>query len=108
LANLDAQDGQSTSLTPDPSVQRTATNDERIRGDVQLFDPDMLAVQEVDGEATLSRVVETEVYDLDLDDRPQGSLNGQQDTGFAFTCGLTVVRQPDVSGGRGSRSRQDA
>ena len=72
-------------------MQRTATNDERIRGDVQLFDPDMLAVQEVDGEATLSRVVETEVYDLDLDDRPQGSLNGQQDTGFHEVCHALVL-----------------
>ena len=54
LENLHAQDGQSTSLEPDPSVKRTATDDDRIRCDVQLFDPDILAVQEVDGEAALA------------------------------------------------------
>jgi endonuclease/exonuclease/phosphatase family metal-dependent hydrolase len=63
---------------------------------VRLFDPDILAVQEVDGEAALSRVVDTDVYDVHVDDRPKGSLNGQQNTGFAFKRGLTVVRQPDV------------
>src|SRR2546428_7637833 len=63
---------------------------------VRLFDPDILAVQEVDGEAALSRVVNTDVYDVHVDDRPKGSLNGQQNTGFAIKRGLTVVRQPDV------------
>jgi hypothetical protein len=58
MENLHAQDGQSTSLEPDPSVTRTATDDERIRCYVRLFDPDILAVQEVDGEAALSRVVD--------------------------------------------------
>jgi endonuclease/exonuclease/phosphatase family metal-dependent hydrolase len=62
---------------------------------VRLFDPDTLAVQEVDGEAALSRVVDLDVYDVHVDDRPKGSLNGQQNTGFAFKRGLTVVRQPD-------------
>jgi len=76
-------------------VKRTVTDDDRIRCDVWLFEPDILAVQEVDGEATLSRVVDTEVYDVYVDDRPKGSLNGQQNTGFAIKRGLTVVRQPD-------------
>jgi endonuclease/exonuclease/phosphatase family metal-dependent hydrolase len=77
-------------------VKRTATDYERIRCYVRLFDPDVLAVQEVDGEAALSRVVDTEVYDVHVDDHPKGSLNGEQNTGFAFKRGLTVVRQPDV------------
>jgi hypothetical protein len=95
LENLHAQDGQSTYLEPDPSVKRTTTDYDRIRCYVRLFDPDTLAVQEVDGEAALSRVVDTDVYDVYVDDRPKGSLNGQQNTGFAFKRGLTVVRQPD-------------
>jgi hypothetical protein len=76
LENLHAQDGQSTYTGSDPSVKRTATDDDRIRCYVRLFDPDILAVQEVDGEAALSRVVDTEVYDVYVDDRPKGSLNG--------------------------------
>ena len=80
---------------PDPSVKRTAVDYDRMRCYVRLFDPDILAVQEVDGEAALSRVVDTDVYDVHVDDRPKGSLNGQQNTGFAVKRGLTVVRQPD-------------
>jgi hypothetical protein len=95
LENLHAQDGQSTYLEPDPSVTRTTTDYDRMRCYVRLFDPDILAVQEVDGEEVLSRVVDTEVYDVYVDDRPKGSLNGQQNTGFAIKRGLTVVRQPD-------------
>jgi hypothetical protein len=95
LENLHAQDGQSTYTGSDPSVKRTATDYDRIRCYVRLFDPDILAVQEVDGEEALSRVVDTGVYDVHVDDRPKGSLNGQQNTGFAFKRGLTVVRQPD-------------
>ena len=79
----------------DPSVTRTATDYDRIRCYVRLFDPDILAVQEVDGEEALSRVADTEVYDVHVDDRPKGSLNGQQNTGFAVKRGLTVQRQPD-------------
>jgi endonuclease/exonuclease/phosphatase family metal-dependent hydrolase len=95
LENLHAQDGQSTFTGADPSVTRTATDYERIRCHVRLFDPDILAVQEVDGEAALSRVVDTDVYDVHVDDRPKGALNGQQNTEFAFKRRLTVVRQPD-------------
>jgi hypothetical protein len=97
LENLHAQDGQSTYTGADPSVKRTAVDYDRIRCYVRLFDPDILAVQEVDGEAALSRVVDTEVYDVHVDDRPKGSLNGQQNTGFAVKRGLTVVRQPDFT-----------
>jgi endonuclease/exonuclease/phosphatase family metal-dependent hydrolase len=95
LENLHAQDGQSTYTGADPSVTRVATNYDRIRCYVRLFDPDILAVQEVDGEEALSRVVDTEVYDVHVDDRPKGTLNGQQNTGFAVKRGLTVRRQPD-------------
>ena len=97
LENLHAPDSQSTYTESDPSVKRTATDYERIRCYVRLFDPDILAVQEVDGEAALSRVVDTDVYDVHVDDRPKGSLNGQQNTGFAVKRGLTVVRQPDFT-----------
>jgi len=95
LENLHAQDGQSTYTGSDPSVKRTAVDYDRMRCYVRLFDPDILAVQEVDGEEALSRVVDTDVYDVHVDDRPKGSLNGQQNTGFAVKRGLTVVRQPD-------------
>jgi hypothetical protein len=95
LENLHAHDSQSTYLEPKPSVKRVATDYDRVQCYVRLFDPDILAVQEVDGEAALSRVVDTDVYEVHVDDRPQGSLNGQQNTGFAFKRGLTVVRQPD-------------
>jgi endonuclease/exonuclease/phosphatase family metal-dependent hydrolase len=95
LENLHAQDGQSTYTGSDPSVKRTATDYDRIRCYVRLFDPDILAVQEVDGEEALSRVVDTDIYNVHVDDRPKGSLNGQQNTGFAFKRGLRVVRQPD-------------
>ena len=97
LGNLHAQDGQSTYTGPDPSVQRAAVDYARLRCYLRLFDPDILAVQEVDGEAALSRIVDTDVYEVHVDDRPRGSLNGQQNTGFAFKRGLTVTRQPDVT-----------
>jgi hypothetical protein len=58
------------------------------------LEPDILAVQEVDGEAALRRVVERDIYDVHDADRAKGSLNGQQNTGFAVRRGLTVVRQP--------------
>jgi endonuclease/exonuclease/phosphatase family metal-dependent hydrolase len=97
LENLHAEDGQSTYTGADPSVTRVAVDYERLRCYVRLFDPDILAVQEVDGEAALRRVVDTEVYDVHVDDRPKGMLNGQQNTGFAFKRGLTVTRQPDFT-----------
>jgi hypothetical protein len=51
----------------------------------------------VDGEAALSRIIDPEVYDVHVDDRPKGTLNGQQNTGFAFKRGLIVTRQPDFT-----------
>jgi endonuclease/exonuclease/phosphatase family metal-dependent hydrolase len=95
LETLHAQDGQSPDTGAEPSVTRMATDDDRIWCSVRLFDPDILAVQEVDAEVALDRVVDTDVYDVHVDNRPKGSLNGQQNTGFALKRGLTVVRQPD-------------
>ena len=54
-------------------------------------------MQEVDGKEAWSRVVDTDVNDVHVDDRLKWSLNGQQNTGFAFKRGLTVVRRPDVT-----------
>jgi endonuclease/exonuclease/phosphatase family metal-dependent hydrolase len=95
LENLHAQDGESIYTGDDPSVKRFAADYKRIRCYVRLFDPDILAVQEVDGEEALSRIVDTDVYDIYVSDRPQGSLNGQQNTGFAFKRGLNVETRPD-------------
>jgi endonuclease/exonuclease/phosphatase family metal-dependent hydrolase len=95
MENLHTQDGQSTYLAPNSSVKRTATDYDWIRCYVRLFDPDILAAEEVDGEAALSRVADTEVYDVYVEDRLKWSLNGQQNTGFAVKRRLTVVCQPD-------------
>jgi endonuclease/exonuclease/phosphatase family metal-dependent hydrolase len=96
LENLHAQDGQSTYLGDDPSVKRFATDYERIRCYVRLIDPDILAVQEVDGVEALSRVVDTDVYDVFVSDRPLvAPLNGKQNTGFAVRRGLMAERLPD-------------
>jgi endonuclease/exonuclease/phosphatase family metal-dependent hydrolase len=37
------------------------------------------------------------MYDVCVDDRPKGSLNGQQNTGFPVRRGLTVMCQPDFT-----------
>jgi Isochorismatase family len=37
----------------------------------------------------IDRVMDTDVYDVHVDGRPKGALNGQQNTGFAFKRGLT-------------------
>jgi endonuclease/exonuclease/phosphatase family metal-dependent hydrolase len=95
IGNLHAEDGQSTYNGADPSVKRSAIDYERIRCYVRLFDPDILAVQEIDGEEALTRVVDMDVYDVHVSDRPKGSLNGMQNTGFAFKRGLQVSKLPD-------------
>jgi endonuclease/exonuclease/phosphatase family metal-dependent hydrolase len=97
LENLHALDGQSVYLAPDPSVKRAAIDYERIKCYVRLFDPDILAVQEVDGEEALSRVVDLDVYDVHVSSRLRGSLNGKQNTGFAYKRGLNVVPQDDFT-----------
>lgn len=97
IASLHAEDGEATYTGSRPSVKRTAPDYDRIRCYIRLFDPDILAVQEVDGEAALSRVVDMDVYDLHVSDRPRGTLNGRQNTGFAFKRGLDVTRRPDFT-----------
>jgi endonuclease/exonuclease/phosphatase family metal-dependent hydrolase len=97
LANLHSIDGQSTFGGSDPSERRFAVDYERIRCYVRLFDPDILAVQEVDGVAALRRVVDTDVYDVHVESRSVSpGMNGAQNTGFAYKRELTVQRLPDV------------
>ena len=93
LANLHSQNGQS--IFSD-SEKRHDIDYERIRCYVRLMDPDILAVQEVDGAAALQRVVDTDVYDVHVSSRLQGSV-GKQNTGFAYRKGLQVRPQPDVT-----------
>lgn len=96
IANLHAQDGDSTFGPPRPSVKRDASDYQRIRCYVRLMDPDVLAVQEVDGEEALARVVDTDVYDLHVSNRSKTrDMNGRQNTGFAYKKGLDVTRLPD-------------
>ena len=77
-------------------MQRSTDDYDRIRCYVRLFDPDILAVQEVDGEEALSRVVDAEVYHVHVSSRPRGGLGGKQNTGFAYKRGLTAVERPDL------------
>ena len=97
IGNLHRADGQSIFNGTDPSVKRFAIDYERIRCYVRLFDPDILAVQEVDGEEALQRVVDTDIYDVHVSARPiPEGMNGKQNTGFAYKKGLTVQERPDV------------
>jgi endonuclease/exonuclease/phosphatase family metal-dependent hydrolase len=96
IANLHARDGDSTFGPPRPSVRRDASDYRRLRCYVRLLDPDVLAVQEIDGEEALARVVDTEVYDLHVSGRGKTrDMNGRQNTGFAYKKGLNVARLPD-------------
>lgn len=97
LGNLNAENGESTYTGRDPSVKRFSIDYARIRCYVRLFNPDVLAVQEVDGEAALKRVVDTDVYDVHVSSRPSHNLvNGEQNTGFAYKEGLSITERPDV------------
>lgn len=95
VGNLHAEDGQSVFTGDDPSVKRFSEDYGRMRCYVRLFDPDILAVQEVDGEEALERIVDSDVYEVHVSDRPQGTLNGQQNTGFAYKRGLNVTPRAD-------------
>jgi endonuclease/exonuclease/phosphatase family metal-dependent hydrolase len=98
LENLHAQDGQATFEGGDPSVRRSATDYLRIRCYVRMIDPDILAVQEVDGPEALTRVVDPEVYEVHVDERPKpAGMNGRQNTGFAFKKGLAVTIRPSLT-----------
>jgi endonuclease/exonuclease/phosphatase family metal-dependent hydrolase len=97
LANLHAVDGQAIFGGSDPSEQRFQVDYARIRCYIRMFDPDVLAVQEVDGPEALQRVVDPAVYSVHVSTRPnQPDMNGKQNTGFAFKKGLTVQTRPDV------------
>ena len=78
LNNLHSLDGGSTYLGRDPSVKRFGLDYERIKCYVRLFDPDILAVQEVDGAAALKRVVDDNVYEVWVSQRPKPGLHGWQ------------------------------
>lgn len=96
LGNLHSQNGDTTFGGPHPSVKRFPIDYMRLRCYVRLFDPDILAVQEVDGEEALQRVVDTDVYDIHVSSRPKpANLNGKQNTGFAYKKGLTLVERVD-------------
>ncbi|MEE4380244.1 MAG: endonuclease/exonuclease/phosphatase family protein [Candidatus Competibacteraceae bacterium] len=96
IENLHAEDGGTTYTGNDPSVARVAADYARIRCYVRLFDPDILAVQEVDGEAALKRIVDNDVYDVVVSQRPKPDfMSGRQNTGFAYKKGLDVQPKPD-------------
>lgn len=95
VENLHAENGKTIYSHPRPSVSRQTIDYERIRCYVRMMNPDVLAVQEVDGEAALSRIVDTDVYNIHVSDRPKGSLGGQQNTGFAWRKGLIANPRPD-------------
>jgi endonuclease/exonuclease/phosphatase family metal-dependent hydrolase len=78
------------------SSEATVLRVHRATGWIEVRDEPVQGTENT-GWVALSRVVDTDVYDVHVDDRPQGSLNGQQNTGFAFKRGLTVVRQPDFT-----------
>jgi endonuclease/exonuclease/phosphatase family metal-dependent hydrolase len=61
-----------------------------------MFDPDILAVQEIDGVEALRRVVDTDIYNINVSSRPKSpNLNGKQNTGFAYKKGLIVEQLED-------------
>lgn len=96
LENLHAQDGQATYGPPRPSVTRRTLDYRRIRCYVRLIDPDVIAVQEIDGANALGRVVDRDVYNLHVSDRARApNMNGRQNTGFAYKKGLDVTELPD-------------
>lgn len=61
-----------------------------------MFDPDILAVQEMDGETALARVIDGDVYEIHVSRRGAPNV-GQQNTGFGFKRGLNVIPQPNFT-----------
>ena len=104
LGNLHSKSGESVYAGSRPSEIRKSIDYERIKCYVRMFDPDILAVQEVDGEEALGRVVDLDVYNVMVSGRSKGSLNGKQNTGFAYK-GVDVQPLPELNsldvGGRG-------
>jgi len=95
IANLHRANGQSVFPPPRQSEIRQDEDYARILCYVRMFDPDILAVQEVDGEEALARVIDRDVYEIHVSSR--GAATGRQNTGFAFKRGLNVVPQPDFT-----------
>lgn len=99
IENLHAVNGESTYLAGGnrpPSVKRQDVDYERIKCYIRSFDPDILAVQEIDGVEALQRIVDTDVYNLHMSSR-RTSLNGDQNTGFIYKKGLSVQVRPDYT-----------
>ncbi len=78
------------------SVKRSSEDYNRIKCYIRMFDPDILAVQEVDGENALKRIIDGDIYNIHVSKRPKGSLNGKQNTGFAFKKGIKVEKLEDL------------
>jgi endonuclease/exonuclease/phosphatase family metal-dependent hydrolase len=74
------------------TVRRTDADYERLAGYARQLDADVIAVQEVDGEAALRRVFEDASYDYHV-----ASQSGVQRTGFAYRSGLAVTRHADYA-----------
>ncbi|MBB6521460.1 endonuclease/exonuclease/phosphatase family protein [Pseudoteredinibacter isoporae] len=87
IENLHAKNGES--VYPD-SVKRRDVDYERIKCYIRRLDADILAVQEVDGEEALKRIVDTDVYDIVVSKR-----DADQNTGFAYKKGLNVTPRED-------------
>jgi endonuclease/exonuclease/phosphatase family metal-dependent hydrolase len=95
LSNLHRKNGESTYIGQSPSEIRETKDYERIKCYIRMTDPDILAVQEVDGEEALIRVVDKDIYNVHVSSRPKGSLNGKQNTGFAYKKGITIQEIDD-------------
>ena len=99
LKALHAENGRS--IFPDSPKRQTEDYD-RIRCYVRMFDPDILAVQEVDRLEALERIVDTDVYNVHVS-RRNSEVPGQQNTGFAYKKGLRATPKPDLTTLRTSR-----
>jgi endonuclease/exonuclease/phosphatase family metal-dependent hydrolase len=72
-------------------VRRSPADYERLQRYAQRLHADMIAVQEVDGEAALQQVFPPGEYDYHL-----STQRGVQLVGFAYRKGLGVERHPDL------------
>ncbi len=84
-----------SSLADEPgagAVARTERDYERLREYATRLNADVIAVQEVEGEAGLRRVFPSERYEFHLSER-----DGERRTGVVVRRGLSLHRHPDVS-----------